>query len=123
LNNLFNTDTGTFILRVSFATILLVHSLYLKLIVFTLAGTALLVGFNVRFFSAVVIPVLLGATWVHSKNGWLFTNTAGGWEYPLMLTLIAVALLGLGDGRYAISTYFPSKRPKTRQNHNKETAF
>lgn len=130
MNNLLNSDTSTLILRISLATVLLAHSLYLKLVVFTLAGTAqffgsiglpeilayivffvevisgvaLLVGFNTRFFSVLVIPVLLGATWVHSTNGWLFTNTGGGWEYPLLLTLMAVVQIGLGDGKYAIST-------------------
>ena len=140
MNNLLNSETSALILRVSLATVLLVHSLYLKLVVFTLAGTAqffgsiglpeilayfvfvveavagmaLLLGFKTRFFSALVIPVLLGATWAHSTNGWLFTNTGGGWEYPLLLTLIAVVLTGLGDGKYAISTYLPIMRQLTR---------
>jgi len=131
MNNLINSDTSTFILRISLATILLAHSLYLKLMIFTLAGTAqffgsiglpellayfvfllelisgaaLLLGFKTRFFSALIIPILLGATWVHSTNGWLFTNTGGGWEYPLLLTLLAVAQIGLGDGKYTINTY------------------
>ncbi|NRA20221.1 MAG: DoxX family protein, partial [Oceanospirillaceae bacterium] len=101
MNNLLNADTSTFLLRISLATVLLAHSLYLKLLVFTLAGTAqyfssiglpetlaymvfllevvsgfaLLLGFKTSFFSALIVPVLLGATWVHSANGWLFTNT------------------------------------------------
>ena len=136
MSNLLNTDTSIFILRVSLATVLLAHSLYLKLVVFTLAGTAqffasiglpealayivfgvevvagtaLLLGFKTRFFSVLVIPVLLGATWAHSSNGWLFTNTGGGWEYPLLLSLMAVAQLGLGNGKYAISSYLVSKQ-------------
>lgn len=141
MKHLFNTDTGALILRVSLGFVLLSHSLYLKMVVFTLAGTAqyfssiglpgvlaylvfltevaagisLLLGFNTRFFSALIIPVLLGATWVHSVNGWLFTNSGGGWEYPLFLFLMAVAQLGLGDGKYALTTYFRSKqqRPTT----------
>ncbi|NRA85540.1 MAG: DoxX family protein [Gammaproteobacteria bacterium] len=139
MNNLLNSDISAFILRISLATVLLAHSLYLKLVVFTLAGTAqffgsiglpevlayivffvevtsgvaLLLGFKTRFFSALVIPILLGATWTHSTNGWLFTNTGGGWEYPLLLSLMAVVQIGLGDGKYAISTYFPSRRQLT----------
>lgn len=135
MNDILNSATSTFILRVSLAAVLLAHSLYLKLVIFTLAGTAhffgsiglpevlayvvfaveavsgmaLLLGFKARLFSALVVPVLLGATWVHSTNGWLFTNTGGGWEYPLLLTVLAVAQVGLGGGRYAISTYVPSK--------------
>ncbi|MCJ8321853.1 MAG: DoxX family protein [Colwellia sp.] len=140
MNNLLNSDISTFILRISLATVLLAHSLYLKLVVFTLAGTAqffasiglpevlaylvflnevvvgvaLLLGFKTRFFSALVIPVLLGATWVHSTNGWLFTNTGGGWEYPLLLTVMAIVQIGLGDGKYAISTHLQSKQKLIR---------
>jgi putative oxidoreductase len=136
MNKLLNSDTSTLILRISLATILLAHSLYLMLVVFTLAGTAqffgsiglpeilayivffveaisgvaLLLGFNTRFFSALIIPVLLGATWAHSTNGWLFTNTGGGWEYPLLLTLLAVVQIGIGNGKYAISSYLHSRK-------------
>ena len=131
MNQLVNSDTSAFILRVSLGTILLAHSLYLKLFVFTLAGTAqyfasiglpeilayivftvevlsgfaLLLGFNTRLFAALVIPVLLGATWAHVSNGWLFSNTGGGWEYPLLLSLMAFVQVGLGDGKFAISSY------------------
>ena len=104
MNNLVNSHTSALILRVSLAVVLLAHSLYLKLVVFTLAGTAqyfgsiglpdtlayivffieavagvaLILGFKTRFFAALVIPILLGATWAHSSNGWLFTNAGGG---------------------------------------------
>lgn len=130
LDNLLNPETGAFILRVSLGTVLLAHSVYLKLMVFTLPGTAqffasiglpaslayfvfaaeaiagfaLLLGVRTRIFSALIIPVLLGATWAHASNGWLFSNAGGGWEYPLILSLMALAQLGLGDGRYAISS-------------------
>lgn len=136
MNRLLNPETSTFISRVALGTVLLAHSLYLKMIVFTLAGTAqffasiglpeilayivflvesiagvaLLLGFKTRLFSALVIPILLGATWAHSQNGWLFTNAGGGWEYPLLLTFMAVVQLGLGDGKYAISNYYLSKQ-------------
>lgn len=140
MNNLLNADTSTFLLRISLATVLLAHSLYLKLLVFTLAGTAqyfssiglpetlaymvfllevvsgfaLLLGFKTAFFAALVVPVLLGATWVHSANGWLFTNTGGGWEYPLLLSIMAVVQIGLGDGKYAMSHYLASRRQLTK---------
>ncbi|MEW5057098.1 MAG: DoxX family protein [Cycloclasticus sp.] len=136
MNHLVNSDTSAFILRVSLATILLAHSLYLKLFVFTLAGTAqyfasiglpevfayivftvelisglaLLLGFNTRLFAALVIPVLLGATWAHASNGWLFSNTGGGWEYPLLLSLMAFVQVGLGDGKFAVSSYLHQDR-------------
>ena len=136
MNNLINPNTGTFVLRVSLGVVLLAHSLYLKMVIFTLPGTAqffgslglpgalayvvflievisgvaLILGFKTRLFAALVIPVLLGATWAHSSAGWLFSNTGGGWEYPLILTLMAVAQVGMGDGKYAIGSYIQSKR-------------
>jgi putative oxidoreductase len=138
MNHMLNPDISAAILRAALGIVLMAHSLYLKMVVYTLAGTAqffssiglpeilayiiffveavagiaLLLGFKTRLFSALVIPILLGATWVHSANGWLFNNAGGGWEYPLLLTIIALAQLGMGDGKYAISTYVSSKQSR-----------
>jgi putative oxidoreductase len=126
---LIDAATATFILRVSLGFVLIAHSLYLKLMIFTLPGTAqyftsiglpgmlayivfgieavagiaLVLGIRTRLFSALVIPVLIGAIWAHSGNGWLFTNEGGGWEYPLILTVLAIVQTGLGSGKFAIS--------------------
>lgn len=138
MNSILNPDISASIFRAALGIVLMAHSLYLKMVVYTLAGTAqffasiglpeilayivffveaaagvaLLVGFKTRIFSALVIPILLGATWVHSTNGWLFSNMGGGWEYPLLLSIMAVAQFGMGDGKYAISTYFLSKKSR-----------
>lgn len=116
------------LLRVSLGVMFLAHSLYLKVFVFTVAGTvgffeslglpaaaayltllaeigggiALVLGFQTRLVALAVIPVLLGATWVHAGNGWLFTAQGGGWEYPLFLTIAAVVQALLGSGAYAV---------------------
>ena len=60
----------------------------------------MIAGVQVRLVAALLLPVLLGATWVHWPNGWLFTNPAGGFEYPLFLALATgvQALLGGGAG-------------------------
>ena len=123
MKRLFNPQISFYILSYSLGGVLIAHSLYLKMVVFTLPGTAqffaeiglpeilayivfiiesiagaaLLLGFHTRFFTALIIPVLLGATLTHLPYGWLFTNSGGGWEYPLFLSLVAIALLGLGD--------------------------
>jgi putative oxidoreductase len=109
--------------------VLIAHSLYLKLVVFTLPGTAeffvslglpqasayavfaveafagvaLVLGYRVELAAAASIPVLLGATWAHWSNGWLFTNDGGGWEYPLFLATVACAQIFLGAGSYALA--------------------
>lgn len=140
MNNILNANSTAFILRISLATVLIAHSLYLKMVVFTLPGTAqffgsiglpeisayavffieatagiaLAIGYRTRFFSALIIPVFIGATWAHSTNGWLFSNTGGGWEYPLLLTIMAIVQIGLGDGKYSLSTYRLSQRQLAR---------
>lgn len=123
-----NADLGALILRLSLGLVLLAHSLYLKAVIYGLAGTAdffvslglpavlaylvfaleavagvaLIAGWHSRWFALAVIPVLLGATWAHAANGWLFTNAGGGWEYPLFLVAMAAVLFCLGGGRYAL---------------------
>jgi putative oxidoreductase len=64
-------------------------------------GAALIVGFQVRWIAALLIPVLLGATWVHSDNGWVFTSANGGWEYPAFLSIAALVQVLLGAGALA----------------------
>ncbi len=121
---------GALVLRVSLGVMLIVHSLYLKLVVFTLPGTVkffeslglpgfgahltilveavagamLILGVRTRYAALAVLPVLLGASWVHWKNGWLFTNAGGGWEYPVFLAAAALSQALLGDGAYGLRT-------------------
>lgn len=107
------------ILRLAVGGALLAHSLYLKIVVFTMTGTMaffesiglpgflawvvliieiatgvmLILGFRTRYAAIAAIPVLIGATWAHSANGWLFSSPGGGWEYPFfwMLVLLSIA--------------------------------
>jgi putative oxidoreductase len=115
------------LLRVALGLMFIAHAL-LKILVFTLPGTvgffqslglpgflayattfaelaggiALIAGFQVRWIALALVPVLLGATWVHSGNGWLFTSAKGGWEYPAFLTITAIVQSLLGAGAYAL---------------------
>lgn len=128
---------GALVLRVSLGVMFIAHSLYLKLVVFTLPGTVkfyeslglpgigahatilveavgglmLIAGYRTRYAAIALLPVLAGATWVHWKNGWLFTNAGGGWEYPLFLAAATVAQALLGDGALAISGTARGARP------------
>ena len=43
-------------------------------------GTMLILGVYTRVIAFALLPVLLGATWAHFGNGWLFTAPKGGWE-------------------------------------------
>ena len=120
-------DLAAFLMRVALGVMFIAHG-WLKLKVFTLAGTAaffdsvglpgfmaypvtfaeiigglfLVLGLWVRPTALLLVPVLLGASWVHWGNGWLFSAANGGWEYPVFLTVTAVAVAMLGAGRFSV---------------------
>lgn len=122
-----SSDYAATLLRVSSGVLFLAHGL-LKVNVFTVAGTvgffeslglpgflayltiaaeiggglALILGVATRLVSLGLIPVLLGATWVHAGNGWLFSGEGGGWEFPLFWAVVQVAIVLLGAGTYAV---------------------
>lgn len=127
MNDTHRIDVAALVLRVGLGTMFIAHAL-LKYFVFTPAGTVkffqsiglpgplayatiaaelvggtlILLGAYTRMVSFVLVPILLGATWAHSGNGWLFTSPNGGWEYPAFLTLTAFAAGLVGSGRYAV---------------------
>lgn len=63
-----------------------------------LGGLALLAGFRVRAVALALLPVMIGALKPHLGNGWLFTSSGGGWEYPafLIVALLVQSILGAG---------------------------
>jgi putative oxidoreductase len=120
-------DFATALLRAGLGVMFVAHAL-LKIFVFTPAGTVqffeslglpgalayatiaaelaggvmLVFGAYTRAVAFALVPVLIGATWAHFGNGWVFTAPKGGWEYPAFLTLVAVVVGLLGDGRYSL---------------------
>ena len=122
------TEYAALILRIGLGVMFLSHGL-LKLMVFTLPGTAgffeqvgfpgwlayivtfaeigggllLIAGVAVRAVSLALIPVLLGAVFVHFGSGWVFSNPNGGWEYPAFLVLASVVQVLLGPGKFALT--------------------
>ncbi|MGH6717731.1 MAG: DoxX family protein [Alphaproteobacteria bacterium] len=119
---------AAFVLRVALGLMFLAHSLVLKLVVFTLPGTAqffaglglpaaaaylvfaaeavggalLVLGIGTRWVALALIPVLAGAAWVHSGNGWVFSAAGRGWEYPVYLIATSFVVALLGDGAFAL---------------------
>ena len=73
-----------------------------------LGGILLILGIQTRWVALVLSPILIGATWAHAGNGWLFASENGGWEYPLYLFVLCIAQAMLGDGTYALA---PSRLP------------
>ncbi|NQU62053.1 MAG: DoxX family protein [Rhodospirillales bacterium] len=121
---------GALLLRVTLGVMFIFHSLYLKVFVFTVPGTvqffeslglpgfsaylvigteiiggvALILGIYTRLAAVVLVPVLLGALWVHSGNGWLFSAKGGGWEYPAFLVVASIVQALLGGGALTASS-------------------
>ena len=121
-------DLATLAARAGLGVMFLAHAL-LKIVVFTVPGTVqffasvglpgafayltiaaelaggvmLLAGIYPRLAAVGLLPVLLGALWVHSGNGWLFTSSNGGWEYPAFLVLAAVVVALLPQDRFALT--------------------
>ena len=115
------------LLRISLGIMFIAHAL-LKYFVFTLPGTVkffesmglpgplayitfsaeliggLLIvgGIYARWVALALVPILLGATWAHAGNGWVFNAPNGGWEYPAFLVVAAIVTGLLGDGKFAL---------------------
>ena len=116
MNNTALTPYAATLLRVSLGVLALAHGL-LKILVFTPAGTvgffaslglpavlayatigieviggiALIAGVFTRYVALAMVPVLLGATFVHSGSGWLFSNEGGGWKFPAFWALTHIS--------------------------------
>jgi len=121
-------DVAALLLRLSLAAMFFAHA-WLKIHVYTIPGTVkyfeslgvpgffayltmaaeigggllLLFGIGSRWVALALIPLILGTiVLVHGKNGWLFTNKDGGWEYPAFWIVGLLVLAALGDGAAAI---------------------
>lgn len=122
-----NSDLTALLLRVSSGGLFIAHGL-MKVFVFTIPGTvgyfeslglpsvlayltifaelagglAMVLGVATRAAALAVVPVLLGAVWVHSGNGWVFSGAGGGWEFPAFWVIIQLAIASLGSGALAL---------------------
>ncbi|EPJ8754098.1 DoxX family protein [Pseudomonas capeferrum] len=67
-----------------------------------IGGILLITGVYSRWIAAIAVVQLFVASTVHFGNGWSFTNANGGWEYPIYLTVSALVVALLGDGKFAL---------------------
>lgn len=131
---------GVALLRVSLGVLFLAHGL-LKVLVFTPAGTVgffeslglpgffaylvmageigggllLIAGAYTRVVALGLLPIALGATFVHLGNGWLFSAEGGGLEFPLFLTITTLAQAAMGAGAFALRAPELPFLPRTLQ--------
>ena len=127
MNDHDRTSYAALILRIGLGTVFMAHG-YLKIFIVTLPGAAqffegaglpgwlaylvaileigggalLIAGVATQIVSVLLLPVLIGALWYHSGNGWLFVNQHGGWEYPAFLIVATSAQALLGNGAFAL---------------------
>lgn len=120
-------DIAVLLLRLALGTMFIAHGLT-KLLVWTLAGTGaffasiglpawvawpitglelvggvlLMLGVRVRWVALLLAVELAGASVAHLANGWRFTASGGGWEYPVFLAVTALALSLLDGGRLTL---------------------
>ncbi|MBT5331251.1 MAG: DoxX family protein [Porticoccaceae bacterium] len=129
-----NQDHAAFILRLALGSVLLSHGL-LKILVFGVSGTvgyfaslglpsvvaylmifgeitaglAIISGVLTRLAASLSLPILIGATWAHLGNGWVFSSAGGGWEFPALLVVLALAISIQGAGSYALDQLISSR--------------
>jgi putative oxidoreductase len=122
-------DLAALLLRGALGVMFVAHAL-LKYLVFTPAGTVqffeslglpgplayatiaaelvggvlLVLGVYTRAVAFALVPILLGAAWAHSGNGWLFTSPSGGWEYPVFLAVAGIVVGLLGGGHFVLAS-------------------
>jgi putative oxidoreductase len=132
---------AAFVLRVALGAMFIAHSLILKHFMFSLPGTAqffeslglpgalayltfwaellggiaLLAGIGTRWVAIALVPILVGAAWVHAGNGWVFSAPNGGWEYPVFLIVASLVQALLGDGRFALANVLPAPILRVRE--------
>lgn len=120
-------DIAALLLRLALGTMFIAHGLT-KLLVWTLAGTGaffasiglpawvawpitglelvggalLILGVRVRWVALILAVELAGASMPHLVNGWMFTASGGGWEYPAFLAVTALALCFLDGGKLTV---------------------
>ena len=123
-----STEYAVLLLRVSLGLMFLAHGLLLKVFTFGLTGTSqwfvsagfpgwlayvvcfmeiiggllLILGVCTRWVALALLPILLGAAFIHWPNGWVFSAPNGGWEYPVFLAAMTVVQSLLGNGAYSL---------------------
>lgn len=79
---------------------------YLTILAEVGGGMALILGLFTRWVSLALVPVLLGAAWVHLGNGWVFSSEGGGWEFPVFWAIALLVQAGLGSGSLTLNRRF-----------------
>jgi putative oxidoreductase len=120
---------GALLLRISMGVLFILHGVYLKAVVFgmagagkffaslglpewfawvvmlyeTIGGLMLILGIGTRWVAVFLGLHLLAAAYLgHAANGWNFTNKGGGYEFPVFWSIACFALALIGSGANAL---------------------
>jgi putative oxidoreductase len=120
---------GALLLRISMGVLFILHGVYLKAVVFgmagagkffaslglpewfawvvmlyeTIGGLMLILGIGTRWVAVFLGLHLLAAAYLgHAANGWNFTNKGGGYEFPVFWSIACFALSLIGSGANAL---------------------
>ena len=67
-----------------------------------MGGIAILLGWYTRQWAAFLLIFLGVVVWIKWPVGWTYSNTGGGWEYPLFWLMAQAALACAGGGAFAL---------------------
>ena len=67
-----------------------------------IGGCAILLGWYTRQWSLLLLVFLAVVVWIKWPVGWGYSNTGGGWEYPLFWLVAQAALMLAGGGAFAL---------------------
>jgi putative oxidoreductase len=67
-----------------------------------IGGLCIAFGIYSRQWAAFLLIFLGVVVWVKWPAGWVYSNSGGGWEYPLFWLLAQMAFVLIGDGAFAI---------------------
>ncbi len=66
-----------------------------------LGGIALILGWRIAWVAPALALLMSGIVVQQWPNGWIYTSTHGGWEYPAFWTAALLAQAMLGPGAFA----------------------
>jgi putative oxidoreductase len=67
-----------------------------------MGGIAILLGWYTRQWAALLLIFLGVVVWIKWPVGWTYSNTGGGWEYPLFWLIAQATLVCAGGGAFAL---------------------
>jgi putative oxidoreductase len=82
-----------------------------------IGGVAILLGCYTRQCAAFLLVFLAVVVWIKWPVGWGYSNTGGGWEYPLFWLVAQAALVLAGSGAFSLqSTSSVARLPNAQPN-------